>query len=160
AAARDKAASAREADLARLAELEERLSLAEDAPIDADPSTVERDELAGAVPQARQHEMDVRLAVRTAEERVGALAGRADALARQAAAERAARERAAARRAARARGAQIAQVVAAGAERALATIAVSLARAAAERGAVAQARSAREAELTEVRAAATRLHPG
>ena len=33
------------------------------------------------VPQARQNEMEVRLAVRTAEERVGALAGRADALA-------------------------------------------------------------------------------
>ena len=53
--------------------------------------------------------MEVRLAVRTAEERVGALTGRAEGLARQAAAERAARERAAARRAARARGAAIAR---------------------------------------------------
>ncbi len=46
---------------------------------------MERDDLAAEVPVARQREMEVRLAVRTAEERVGALAGRADALARQAA---------------------------------------------------------------------------
>ena len=41
------------------------------------------------VPQARQNEMEVRLAVRTAEERVSSIAGRADSLARQATAERA-----------------------------------------------------------------------
>ena len=104
-AARAKAEAARERDLAGLAELEERLRLAEDTPIDEDPSTEERDQLAALVPQARQNEMEVRLAVRTAEERVASIAGRADSLARQATAERAARERAAARRAARARGA-------------------------------------------------------
>ena len=54
-------------------DLEERLRNAEATPIDTDPSTVERDELAAAVPAARQHEIEVRLAVRTAEERVGAL---------------------------------------------------------------------------------------
>ncbi|MEK8107628.1 hypothetical protein NKG94_25825 [Micromonospora sp. M12] len=43
------------------------------------------------VPQARQNEMEVRLAVRTAEERVSSIAGRADSLTRQATAERAAR---------------------------------------------------------------------
>jgi chromosome segregation protein len=157
-AARAKAEESREASLTGLADLEERLRLAEDTPVDADPSTVERDELAAAVPEARQHEMDVRLAVRTAEERVGALAGRADALARQAAAERAARERAAARKAARARGATLARVVAIGAETALAAIAVSLATAAAERDAVAEARSTRETELSGVRAQAKQLH--
>ena len=94
-----------ERDLAALAELEERLRLAEATPIDAEPSTEERDQLARMVPQARQNEMEVRLAVRTAEERVASIAGRADSLLRQATAERAARERAAARRAARARGA-------------------------------------------------------
>ena len=157
-ASRAKAEQARESGLSGLSELEERLELAEATPVDADPSTVERDELAAAVPEARQHEMDVRLAVRTAEERVGALAGRADALARQAAAERTARERAAARKAARARGAGLAQVVAAGAETALGAIAVSLATAAAERDTVAEARSARESELTGVRTAARQLH--
>jgi len=157
AAAKARAEAAREEALAGLAELEERLRLAEETPIDEEPSTAERDQLAAALPRARQNEMEVRLAVRTAEERVAALAGRADSLARQAAAERAARERAAARRAARARGAQIARAVQIGAERALGRIAVSLATAAATRDEVAAARSAREAELSEVRAAAKQL---
>jgi chromosome segregation protein len=151
AAARAKAEASREDALMALEALEERLAIAEDSPVDAEPSTVERDELASAVPQARQREMDVRLAVRTAEERVGALAGRADALARQAAAERAARERAAARRAARAHGASVAQAVVVGAERALEAIAISLATAAEQRDHLAAARAEREAELSGVR---------
>ncbi|WP_460849977.1 chromosome segregation protein SMC, partial [Phytohabitans suffuscus] len=92
AASRAKAEEARERDLAALDDLEERLRLAEDTAVDEEPDTDERDQLAGAVPQARQNEMEVRLAVRTAEERVASIAGRADSLARQAAAERAARE--------------------------------------------------------------------
>ncbi|MFY1690687.1 chromosome segregation protein SMC [Plantactinospora sp. WMMB782] len=154
---RGRAEQARERDLAGLAELEERLRLAESTPIDADPSTEERDELAAYLPQARQNEMEVRLAVRTAEERVASIAGRADSLARQAAAERAARERAAARRAARARGATIARAVEFGAREALTRLAVSLASAEQTRDEVAAARSAREAELQEVRGAAKRL---
>uniref|UniRef100_UPI001BCDCFB1 chromosome segregation protein SMC n=1 Tax=Rhizomonospora bruguierae TaxID=1581705 RepID=UPI001BCDCFB1 len=75
AAARQRAEEARDRDLAGLTELEERLRLAEATPIDAEPSTDERDELAGALPPARQNEMEVRLAVRTAEERVSSLAG-------------------------------------------------------------------------------------
>jgi chromosome segregation protein len=157
AAAREAAEAAREQNLSGLAELEDRLRQAEDTPIEDDPSTAERDRLAALVPQARQNEMEVRLAVRTAEERVGALAGRADALARQAAAERAARERAALRRQVRARGARIAEAVAIGARLALERIAVSLATGAGQRDAVAAARSAREAELSEVRGAAMRL---
>jgi chromosome segregation protein len=157
AAARTKAEAAREQGLSGLAELEERLRLAESTPIEDDPESGERDRLGALVPQARQNEMEVRLAVRTAEERVGALAGRADALARQAAAERAARERAAARREARARGARIAEAVAAGARIALHRIGGSLATAAAQRDQVAAARSAREAELSEVRGSAGRL---
>jgi len=155
--ARDRAETAREEGLAGLAGLEERLRLAEATPVDEDPSTAERDRLAVAVSQARQNEMEVRLAVRTSEERVSALAGRADSLARQAAAERAARERAAGRRAARERGAGIAHAVELGAQAALERIAVSLATAAATRDAVARSRSAREAELSEVRVSAKRL---
>jgi chromosome segregation protein len=151
------AEASRERSLVGLTELEERLRAAEADPIADDPETEERDQLAALVPQARQNEMEVRLAVRTAEERVGALAGRADALARQAAAERATRERAAARRAARARGARIAEAVAAGAKIALARIAESLALAAAQRDEIAAARSTREAELSEVRGRAGRL---
>ncbi|ROT32714.1 chromosome segregation protein SMC [Micromonospora sp. HM5-17] len=155
--ARARAEQARERDLAALAELEERLRIAEATPIDAEPSTEERDEIAAYLPQARQNEMEVRLAVRTAEERVASIAGRADSLLRQAAAERAARERAAARRAARARGAAIARAVEIGAREALTRLAVSLAAAEQHRDEVAKVRSAREAELQEVRGAAKRL---
>ncbi|HEY6594881.1 MAG TPA: chromosome segregation protein SMC [Asanoa sp.] len=157
ATARTRAEEARHRDLEHLAQLETRLELAVNTPLDAEPSTEERDQLAAMVPQARQNEMEVRLAVRTAEERVASIAGRADSLARQAAAERAARERAAARRAARVRGAGIARAVEVGAREALARVAVSLASAEQTRDAVAQARSAREAELQELRAAARRL---
>jgi chromosome segregation protein len=155
--ARAKTEAAREDGLVGLAELEERLRLAEGTPLDADPSSDERDRLAALVPGARQNEMEVRLSVRTAEERVGALSGRADALSRQAAAERAARERVAARRAARARGAAIARLVAAGAATALQRIAVTLTSAAEHRDEVAAARSTREAELAEVRGSAMRF---
>jgi chromosome segregation protein len=154
---RARAERARDSDLAGLAELEERLRLAEVTPIDAEPSTDERDELASYLPPARQNEMEVRLAVRTAEERVAAIAGRADSLARQAAAERAARERAVARRAARTRGAAIARAVEAGARDALVRVAISLTAAERTRDEVTRARSAREAELQEVRGAAKRL---
>ena len=155
--ARQKAESAREADLMRVAELEERLRLAEATPIDEEPATDERDRLGALVPQARQNEMEVRLAVRTAEERVASIAGRADSLLRQANAEQQARERAAARRAARARGAEIARAVALGAGAALARVQVSLAAAIEARDELAQARTLREAELQEVRAGAKRL---
>jgi chromosome segregation protein len=155
--ARAKAEAARDRDLAGLAELEERLRLAEATPVDEEPSTEDRDTLAALVPQARQNEMEVRLAVRTAEERVSSIAGRADSLVRQANAEQQARERAAARRAARACGAEIAKAVALGAAGGLARIAVSLAAAAEVRDELAHARTSREAELQEVRATVKRL---
>jgi chromosome segregation protein len=157
AAAKAQAESVREEGLTSLTELEERLLAAEETPVDEDPSTMERDDLAAEVPTARQHEMEVRLAVRTAEERVGALAGRADALARQAQAERSARERAAARKAARAKGAAIARAVAAGAEQAQTRLAESLALAEDTRDTIAEARAGREAELTDVRNRAKHL---
>jgi chromosome segregation protein len=148
------AEQARDRDLAGLTELEERLYAAQQTPIETDPSTVERDQLAAAVPAARQHEIEVRLAVRTAEERVAALAGRADALYRQAEQEREARARAEARRAARSRGAAVAAAVVNGAEYALSRAGMALLRAAERRDAVAQARIGRESELQTVRSAA------
>jgi chromosome segregation protein len=157
AAARDKAAASREEDLQRLAELEERLELAQDTPIEEDPSPAERDRLGALVPQSRQNEMEVRLAVRTSEERVSSIAGRADSLLRQAQAERAARERAAARRTARERGAGIARAVESGARLALEQLAGALIAAASRRDELAEARSAREAELAEFRGSAKRL---
>lgn len=157
AASRDKAVAAREQDLVHLAELEERLMAAESVPVDEDPSTAERDQLAALVPQARQNEVEVRLAVRTAEERVSQIAGRADSLLRQAAAERAARERAAARRAARERGAAVAKAVESGTREVLTRLNVALEEAAERRDTIAEARTAREAELAQVRNGAKRL---
>jgi chromosome segregation protein len=152
-----RAEQARDRDLTGLTDLEDRLRNVQETPVETDPSTTERDELAAAVPAARQHEIDVRLAVRTAEERVGALSGRADALFRQAEAEREARARAAARRAARARGALIAQTVVAGSEFALAQAGRAVADAGERRDAVIAARSGRETELATVRTTARQL---
>src|SRR5699024_8143253 len=117
--AKHEAETARDKDLAGLAEMEEQLAQAESAPADDDPSTTHRDSLNTTLQQARQTEMETRLSVRTAEERVAALSGRSEALMRQAAAERQARQRAEVREAARKRGAEIARSVAAGVETAL-----------------------------------------
>jgi chromosome segregation protein len=151
------AEQARDRDLAGLTELEERLRAAEQEPVETEPSTVERDNLAAAVPAARQREIELRLAVRTAEERVAALAGRADALFRQAEQEREARARAEARRAARSRGAAVAAAVVGGAEYALSRAGVALLQAAERRDAIVQGRVGREAELQTVRAAAREI---
>ncbi|MER6618406.1 chromosome segregation protein SMC, partial [Streptomyces xantholiticus] len=80
-------------------ELAERLLVAEEAPVDEEPDTHVRDRLAADGANARQTEMEARLQVRTHEERVKGLAGRADALDRGARAEREARARAEQRRA-------------------------------------------------------------
>jgi chromosome segregation protein len=151
------AEQARDRDLAGLSELEERLRAAEQEPMESEPSTVERDELAAAVPAARQREIELRLAVRTAEERVAALAGRADALFRQAEQEREARARAEARRAARSRGAAVAAAVVGGAEYALSRAGLALLQAAERRDAIVQGRIGREAELQTIRTAAREI---
>jgi chromosome segregation protein len=154
---RFQAEQARDRDLHGLTDLEDRLRNAEEIPVNADPSTQERDELAAAVPAARQHEIEVRLSVRTAEERVGALSGRADALLRQADEERESRNRAEARRAARARGALVAQVVVTGATVAMNQAARALTQAGELRDAVEAARAGRESELSAVRSTAKQL---
>ncbi|WP_163510430.1 chromosome segregation protein SMC [Fodinicola acaciae] len=151
-AARRKAEEARDQDLEALNALEERLFAAEDTPVDDEPSTDERDELSAEVVLARQREMDARLAVRTAEERVRALHGRADSLERAAAAERAARERAERARAARIRGAQIAKAVSVAARKAAEKVAMSLEIASAERDAANDRRAAVDGELVNLRA--------
>ncbi|MCX4746577.1 chromosome segregation protein SMC [Kitasatospora sp. NBC_01287] len=131
---------------ARLAAAEE---LAEEEP--AEPDAAERDRLAEAGTAARQAELEARLSVRTHEERVRSLAGRADGLDRAARAEQEARERAAERRRRAADDARVAGAVAAGARQLLGCLEVSLARADAGRAAVEQARTERESALREVR---------
>ncbi|RMI34705.1 chromosome segregation protein SMC, partial [Streptomyces triticirhizae] len=81
-------------------ELAERLAVAEEAgEAVEEPDTSVRDRLAADGANARQTEMEARLQVRTHEERVRGLSGRADGLDRAARAEREARARAERRRA-------------------------------------------------------------
>ncbi|MEU0085700.1 chromosome segregation protein SMC [Streptomyces sp. NPDC006274] len=134
-------------------ELAERLLVAEEAPVEEEPDTHVRDRLAADGANARQTEMEARLQVRTHEERVKGLAGRADALDRGARAEREARARAEQRRARMRHEAEVAAAVAAGARQLLAHVEVSLVRAEAERSAAEAAKGERERELTAARAA-------
>ncbi|KUG51597.1 chromosome segregation protein SMC [Serinicoccus chungangensis] len=101
-----------------LAELEQRLADAEELATQEgteDPDTTQREHLAEAAARARSAETEARLALRTQEERVTALAGRADSLESAAAGELAARRRAAERRERRARERATAQAVGVGA---------------------------------------------
>ena len=146
------AGEARERDAEARDRLRERLEAAEAEPIEEDDQdSARRDELADRCQELRSAEMEARLNVRTAEERVTAITGRADQLLRAAAQERAERARAAERRERLARDARVAQAVVEGARQALARIEVSIAAAVAEREAAEQARAAREEELKTIR---------
>jgi chromosome segregation protein len=152
-AARAAAEEARDRDLAGLSDLEERLHLAESgSDVPAEPDTEERDWLQGELAKARQGEMEARLAVRTGEERVRAVAGRADQLLRAAEVERNARRRQQEAREARAHAAVVAAAVRDVAQQVLTRIGGSVAAAVAERDAAQQARVVREGELLTLRA--------
>ncbi|MEV3957115.1 chromosome segregation protein SMC [Streptomyces albogriseolus] len=151
-AAAERAQEALDRALAEVEELAERLETAEEMPFEEEPDTSVRDRLAADGANARQTEMEARLQVRTHEERVKGLAGRADSLDRAARAEREARARAEQRRARLRHEAEVAAAVAAGARQLLAHVEVSLARAADERTAAEAAKARREEELARARA--------
>ncbi|GGX72973.1 chromosome segregation protein SMC [Streptomyces fructofermentans] len=132
-------------------ELAERLAVAEEMPVEEEPDTSVRDRLAADGANARQTEMEARLQVRTHEERVKGLAGRADSLDRAARAEREARERAERRRARLRHEAAVAGAVASGARQLLAHVEVSLGRADLERTAADDAKALRERDLVTAR---------
>ncbi|WAX77719.1 chromosome segregation protein SMC [Streptomyces sp. KMM 9044] len=132
-------------------ELAERLAVAEEMPFDEEPDTSVRDRLAADGANARQTEMEARLQVRTHEERVKGLAGRADSLDRAARTEREARARAEQRRARLRHEAAVAGSVAAGARHLLAHVEVSLARADEERTAAEAAKARGEQGLARAR---------
>ncbi|MDX3431231.1 MULTISPECIES: AAA family ATPase [unclassified Streptomyces] len=132
-------------------ELAERLLVAEETPVEEEPDTSVRDRLAADGANARQTEMEARLQARTHEERVKALAGRADALDRGARAEREARARAEQRRARLRHEAAVATAVASGARQLLAHVDVSVVRAEEERGRAEAAKAERERELAAER---------
>ncbi|MEV5985072.1 chromosome segregation protein SMC [Streptomyces sp. NPDC052051] len=151
-AAAARAQEALDQALADVEELAERLAVAEEMPVEEEPDTSGRDRLAADGANARQTEMEARLQVRTHEERVKGLAGRADALDRAARAERDARARAEQRRARLRHEAAVAAAVASGARQLLAHVEVSLRRADEERSAAEAAKALREQELAAARA--------
>ncbi|MGP8298854.1 chromosome segregation SMC family protein [Streptomyces inhibens] len=134
-------------------ELAERLAVAEEDPGvgEEEPDTSVRDRLAADGANARQTEMEARLQARTHEERVKALAGRADSLDRGARAEREARARAERRRARLRHEAAVAGAVASGGRQLLAHVEVSVVRAEEERGAAERAKAEREQALVAAR---------
>ncbi|QLJ04699.1 chromosome segregation protein SMC [Streptomyces sp. NEAU-sy36] len=138
-------------------ELAERLAVAEEMPVEEEPDSSARDRLAIDGANARQTEMEARLQVRTHEERVKGIAGRADSLDRAARTEREARARAEQRRARLRHEAAVAQAVADGARTLLAHVEVSLARADRERTAAEAAKARREQELAAARTAGREL---
>lgn len=145
------AETARDEALAGLAELEQRLASAEQAP-EEEPDTAAREQLAQQAKAARQGETDARLALRTSEERARALHGRVDQLRRTAAQERTARAQAAERRERLLREGRAAEAVAAAVGHVLASLEVSIHRATEAREAVEASRRGREQELMAVRA--------
>ncbi|MEW2587666.1 AAA family ATPase [Streptomyces virginiae] len=151
AAAAAKAQDALEQALAEVEECAERLATAEEMPVEEEPDSSRRDRLAADGANARQTEMEARLQLRTHEERVKALAGRADSLDRAARAEREARARAERRRTRRRHEADVARAVADGSRQLLAHVEVSLLRADEERGLAERAKGLRERELADAR---------
>jgi chromosome segregation protein len=141
---------------ARLARLRQDLAAAEDAADEpAEPEEEAgwlREDLAERCAAARDAEMEARLEVRTAEERLRAISGRADSLAAAAAAERQAREQAAQRRARRATQAAVAGAVALGARYAVEAAERSVSQAQARRAEAEAANAGGAGQLKVVRA--------
>ena len=147
---------AAEQGLAALARLRQDLAAAEEAADEpAEPeeeAAYLREDLAERCAAARDAEMEARLEVRTAEERLRAISGRADSLSAAAAAERQARERAAQRRARRAAQAAVARAVALGARYAVEAAERSVTAAQARRAEAEAASAGGAGELKAVRA--------
>ena len=150
------ARQAAEKDLARLEQLRAELAEAEELDAADEPDEPEhqtaREDLAELCTAARNAEMEARLEVRTAEERLRAIGGRAESLAAAAAAERATRQRAAERRQRRATQAAVARAVALGARYAVEAAEQSVNQALARRTEAEAANTGGAAELKAVRA--------
>ncbi|MGK2238805.1 MAG: chromosome segregation protein, partial [Rhodococcus sp. (in: high G+C Gram-positive bacteria)] len=154
-AQRVRAEEGRGESLTKLADLEERLRVAEtdgSAPgHGAESTAADREMAAAALAEVRIVEMDARLAVRTAEERAESVRGKADSLRRAAAAEREARIRAEQALRARAHAAEVAAAVAESGQRVAAELETVVAAALAHRDELARARTECTAKLDQVR---------
>ncbi|UZX05498.1 chromosome segregation protein SMC [Arthrobacter sp. CDRTa11] len=136
-----------------LAAIAARLAAAQEAPLEEEPSTGQRDALAAAAALARSAEMEERLALRSAEEQLTATRNRAASLERAAATERRAREEAAERARRRQVQARKAAAVSAAVGRSLRFIDVSLELARHERDLAEENREERDRGLLEIRTA-------
>ncbi len=138
-----------ESDLKEL-QIAENAFVQNEAP--REPDTAQLETLRARIATARAVEVEARLKLRTEEERVDALAGRATDLENAAQSERDAAARSISRRETRAQGALIAQQIADTAYEALIQIEVSITRAASERERLEALRSERESETLNIRA--------
>ncbi|WP_374969942.1 chromosome segregation protein SMC [Terrabacter sp. BE26] len=146
------AAGALETDRAEHAALLERLEAASgEGDFAEEPSTEERDRLEALAREARAAETDLRLGLRTREERARALKDRADALERGARHEEESRQRLAEKRARRRREAAVAEAVRTAAAWAHDLLAESADQAGRARAAGEAERTERDAELAVVR---------
>ncbi len=149
------------ADQRELTQLADRLGRAEADPAeseaDLEQAVTVRDAAAAEAASARAKETEARLTLRTGEERMRAVAGRAESLERAAATERQAREVAATRARRRAEQAARARQVGRAARRALAVLDQSIQHADAARGAAETARAERDAALIAHRGDVDRL---
>ncbi|MHA4849361.1 chromosome segregation protein SMC [Rhodococcus sp. MSC1_016] len=153
---REKAESGREETLAALAELEERLRMAEQEPGGAesggsDSTSYEREMAAAALAEVRAVEVEARLAVRTAEERAESVRGKADSLRRAAQVERDARARAERAMKARQNAAAVAAAVAESGQRVADHLGEVVAAAMAHRDELARSRTERTEQLEQVK---------
>ena len=152
AAAIASANKAREDDLRSVQELEARYAAAENDQIsDSELSEESRESLVKTLEDVRQAELNVRLTVRTSEERVRALGTQAEQLEHSANLERTARARAIELRERRRREAQIAKAVVVASETALELLTQSVALAQFEREQAVTTRQAEEAEVRKIR---------
>ncbi|NYF97207.1 chromosome segregation protein SMC [Janibacter cremeus] len=147
------AEAALESDRAELAELEQRLEDASEEPAEdeGEDATDDRDRLELEAGSARTSETEVRLALRTKEERARSLHGRAESLEGAARNEIAARERLRARRERRRREAEVAAAVETAARWSAARVATAAEAAGRERDAGESARADRDEALRGLR---------
>ena len=145
------AEEARDRDLSGLAELERRLTAASTGSDETEPDPAERDARAEEARVARAAETEARLALRTLEERMRSVAGRADSLRRAAQQERQARAKALARRERLAREARTARAVHTAGTYLAQRVERSVARAAAQRALAEADRAEADSTLGAVR---------
>ena len=136
-----------------LAAVAARLAAAQEAPVEEEPSTGQRDALARAATAARAAEVEARLSLRSAEEQLAATRNRVASLERAAATERRAREEAAERARRRRIQARRAAAVSAGVELALGYVDVSVDLARHERDLAEENRELRDRGLRDIREA-------